>query len=60
MGINKNRSSGLLLKAVGESPESAHAMGYNVLAIRYCAVLFGGAMAGVGGAFIDCIYPNVD
>jgi len=52
---------GLLLKAVGESPESAHAMGYNVLGIRYCAVLFGGAMAGIGGGiFIDCLYPNVD
>ncbi|WP_228256229.1 ABC transporter permease [Acinetobacter schindleri] len=39
---------GLLLKAVGESPESAHAMGYHVLAIRYGAVLFGGLMAGIG------------
>lgn len=47
---------GLLLKAVGESPESAHAMGYNVLAIRYGAVLFGGAMAGVGGAFLSTVY----
>ncbi|QIO05637.1 ABC transporter permease [Acinetobacter shaoyimingii] len=47
---------GLLLKAVGESPESAHAMGYNVLAIRYAAVLFGGAMAGVGGAFLSTVY----
>ena len=47
---------GLLLKAVGESPESAHAMGYNVLAIRYGAVMFGGAMAGVGGAFLSTVY----
>ena len=47
---------GLLLKAVGESPESAHAMGYNVLAIRYGAVLFGGAMAGIGGAFLSTVY----
>ena len=47
---------GLLLKAVGESPESAHAMGYNVLGIRYCAVLFGGAMAGIGGAFLSTVY----
>ncbi len=47
---------GLLFKAVGESPESAHAMGYNVLAIRYCAVLFGGAMAGIGGAFLSTVY----
>ncbi|WP_324625862.1 ABC transporter permease [Acinetobacter sp. MD2(2019)] len=47
---------GLLLKAVGESPESAHAMGYNVLGIRYAAVLFGGAMAGVAGAFLSTVY----
>jgi simple sugar transport system permease protein len=47
---------GLLLKAVGESPESAHAMGYNVLAIRYGAVLFGGMMAGIGGAFLSTVY----
>ena len=47
---------GLLLKAVGESPESAHAMGYSVLLIRYGAVLFGGAMAGVGGAFLSTVY----
>jgi len=47
---------GLLLKAVGESPESAHAMGYPVLLIRYGAVLFGGAMAGIGGAFLSTIY----
>ncbi|MFU8926388.1 ABC transporter permease [Acinetobacter puyangensis] len=47
---------GLLLKAVGESPESAHAMGYNVLAIRYGAVMFGGLMAGIGGAFLSTVY----
>ena len=47
---------GLLLKAVGESPESAHAMGYPVLLIRYGAVLFGGAMAGIGGAFLSTVY----
>ena len=49
---------GLLLKAVGESPESAHAMGYNVLAIRYGAVMFGGAMAGIGGAFYLRFIPQ--
>lgn len=47
---------GLLLKAVGESPESAHAMGYPVLKIRYAAVLFGGLMAGIGGAFLSTVY----
>jgi simple sugar transport system permease protein len=47
---------GLLLKAVGESPEAAHAIGYPVLAIRYGAVAFGGAMAGIAGAYLATVY----
>lgn len=47
---------GLLLKAVGESPEAVHAIGYPVLAIRYGAVLFGGAMAGLAGAYLSTVY----
>jgi simple sugar transport system permease protein len=47
---------GLVLRAVGESPVSAHSIGYGVIPIRYCAVLFGGAMAGVGGAFLSVFY----
>jgi len=47
---------GLMLKAVGESPESAHAIGYPVLAIRYGAVAFGGAMAGIAGAYLSTVY----
>ncbi len=47
---------GLLLKAVGESPEAAHAIGYPVLAVRYGAVLFGGAMAGLAGAYLSTVY----
>ncbi len=48
--------AGLVLRAVGESPASAHAIGYPVIAIRYLAVLFGGAMAGIGGAFLSVFY----
>ncbi|MFW8567190.1 ABC transporter permease [Orrella sp. 11846] len=48
--------AGLALKAVGESPQSAHAVGLNVFLIRYCAVLFGGAMAGLGGAFVSVFH----
>jgi simple sugar transport system permease protein len=48
--------AGLVLRAVGESPESAHAIGYPVIAIRYLATLFGGAMAGVGGAYLAEFY----
>jgi ABC-type uncharacterized transport system permease subunit len=48
--------AGLVLRAVGESPASAHAVGYAVIPIRYLAVAFGGAMAGVGGAFLSVYY----
>lgn len=48
--------AGLVLRAVGESPQSAHAIGYRVIAIRYAAVLFGGACAGLGGAFLAVAY----
>jgi ABC-type uncharacterized transport system permease subunit len=48
--------AGLVLRAVGESPQSAHAIGYPVLAIRYAAVLFGGACAGLAGAFLAVAY----
>ncbi|NRR32978.1 ABC transporter permease [Oxalobacteraceae bacterium] len=47
---------GLVLRAVGESPSSAHAVGYRVIALRYGAVAFGGAMAGMGGAFMSVFY----
>lgn len=47
---------GLILRAVGESPASAHAVGYNVLLIRYCATMWGGAMAGLGGAFLSVFH----
>ena len=47
---------GLVLRAVGESPSSAHALGYQVIRIRYYAVLFGGGMAGLGGAYLSIAY----
>jgi simple sugar transport system permease protein len=48
--------AGLVVRAVGESPESAHAIGYPVIRIRYLAVLFGGACAGLGGAYLAVAY----
>ena len=48
--------AGLVLRAVGESAASAHALGYPVIAIRYLAVLFGGACAGLGGAYMAVAY----
>jgi simple sugar transport system permease protein len=48
--------SGLVLRAVGESPESAHALGYPVRRIRLAAVVTGGALCGLAGAYISVIY----
>ena len=48
--------SGLVLRAVGESPESAHALGYPVRRIRLVAVVAGGALCGLAGAYISVIY----
>ena len=53
--LNRSRP-GLILRAVGESHEAAHAIGYPVIAIRYLAVLFGGAMAGLAGAYLSLAY----
>jgi ABC-type uncharacterized transport system permease subunit len=44
---------GLEIRAVGESPPSAHAIGMRVIGLRYGTVLFGGAMAGLGGAYLS-------
>ncbi len=48
--------AGLIVRAVGESPQSAHAIGYPVVRIRYLAVMFGGACAGLGGAYLSLAY----
>ena len=48
--------TGLVLRAVGDNHVSAHALGYPVLRIRFLAVLFGGACAGLGGAYLPLAY----
>jgi ABC-type uncharacterized transport system permease subunit len=48
--------AGLVLRAVGESPESAHALGYSVRKIRFLAILAGGALCGLAGSYISVIY----
>ena len=48
--------SGLVLRSVGESPESAHALGYRVRWIRLSAVVAGGTLCGLAGAYISIIY----
>ncbi|MDQ2802561.1 MAG: ABC transporter permease [Pseudomonadota bacterium] len=52
----KRSRGGLVLRAVGEADGSAHSIGYNVIRIRYLAVLFGGVMSGLGGAYLSVAY----
>jgi len=53
--LYKSRA-GLVLRAVGESHDAAHAIGYSVIGIRYLAVMFGGAMSGLAGAYLSLVY----
>lgn len=47
---------GLILRAVGDNHASAHALGYSVVRVRWAAVLFGGALAGLGGGYLSLAY----
>ncbi len=47
--------AGLVLRAVGESHDSAHALGYKVIRVRMVAIMFGGACAGLGGAYLSLV-----
>ncbi len=47
---------GLILRAIGESPGAAHALGYPVRRIRLAAMVTGGALCGVAGAYLSVIY----
>ena len=46
---------GLVLRAAGENHDAAHALGYKVIRIRIMAIMFGGAMAGLGGAYLSLV-----
>lgn len=48
--------SGLMLRSIGDNHGSAHALGINVVGIRYLAVMFGGACAGLAGAQLSLVY----
>ena len=48
--------AGLTLRSVGDNHTSAHALGINVIGIRYLAVMFGGACAGLAGGFLSLVY----
>lgn len=47
--------AGLVLRAIGENHDAAHAIGYRVVAVRMAALAFGGACAGVGGAYLSIV-----
>src|SRR5262245_797600 len=53
--VLKRTRVGLVIRAVGENHDAAHAIGYPVIACRYLATLFGGAMAGLGGAYLSLV-----
>lgn len=48
--------AGLILRAVGDAHDAAHALGYPVIRIRYLAILFGGTMSGLAGAYLSLAY----
>ena len=48
--------AGLVLRSIGESPDSAHALGYPVRRIRLAAVMVGGSLCGLAGAYLSVIY----
>jgi simple sugar transport system permease protein len=48
--------AGLTLRSVGDNHGSAHALGIDVIGIRYLAVIFGGACAGLAGAYLSIVY----
>lgn len=52
--LRKTRA-GLILRAVGENHDAAHALGYRVVAVRCAALAFGGALAGMGGAYLSLV-----
>lgn len=51
----KSTRVGRIIRAVGEDPHAAHSIGYDVIAVRFLCVLYGGFMAGVAGAFISTV-----
>jgi len=52
----RNTHAGLVLRAVGDQHEAAHSLGYKVVPIRYAAIAFGGAMAGLAGGYMSLAY----
>ena len=51
----RNSHFGLIIKAIGENHDSAHALGYKVILIRFFTILIGGAFAGLGGGYLSLV-----
>lgn len=51
--------AGLILRGIGENHGAAYALGHRVIAVRFAAVAFGGAMAGLGGAYMSLVSPHL-
>ncbi len=56
--FNKTRA-GLIIRAIGENHDAAHTIGYPVVLYRYYALLFGGACAGLGGAYLSLVQTPI-
>ena len=54
-GFLKFSRAGMILRAIGENHDAAHALGYNVQLVRMMAIMFGGACSGLGGAYISLV-----
>ena len=52
--LSRSRA-GLILRAIGENAEAAHALGHPVRLVRFLAIMFGGACAGLGGAYVSLV-----
>ena len=48
--------AGLIVRATGDNHPSAHSLGYNVIRVRFLAVIFGGACAGLAGGYLSIVY----
>ncbi len=51
--------AGLVVRAAGESPASAHALGLPVQRVRFAAIVFGGALCGLAGAYVSIVYAHL-
>lgn len=56
--LNRTKA-GLVLRGVGENHTAAYSLGHRVIVVRFAAIAFGGAMAGLGGAYMSLVSPHL-